>query len=89
MIIFYSVGERERERGMENKKKLYKSGEKGGKKMHLALSREMESNPPATYRCMKPNNQLLFLGSKAFMLQIRPQVISPPKPATLPTSPKS
>lgn len=37
---------------------------------------------------MKPDNQFLFFGREALMLEIWPQVISPSKPATLTTSSK-
>lgn len=53
------------------------------------IKQKIVDNPPAAYCCMKPDNELLFLGCEAVMLQIRPQVISPPKPTTLSTSPKS
>ena len=58
----------------------------------LGTRRQKESlwkNSPATYCCMKPNNHFLFLGCEAVVLEIWPQVISPPKSATLPTSLKS
>ena len=38
---------------------------------------------------MKPNNHFLFLGRESVMIEIRPQVISPPESATLPASSKS
>lgn len=49
----------------------------------------MNINLPATNGCMKPNNQFFLLGCEGFMLQISPQVVTPPRLATLPTSIKS
>lgn len=45
----------------------------------------IHGSSPATYGCMKLENQILFLWGEAIMLQIRSQVISPPHPATFPT----
>ncbi|KAH7532578.1 hypothetical protein FEM48_Zijuj04G0035500 [Ziziphus jujuba var. spinosa] len=38
---------------------------------------------------MKVNNELFFVRSEAVMFEVRPEIISPPEPATLPTSVES
>lgn len=51
--------------------------------------KEKEKKPPASYSLMKVNNELFFLRSEAVMFEVRPEIISPPEPATLPTSVES